>query len=201
MKKNEFLAKLRTKLRGLDNDSIDEITYDYEEHFSVGKEKGKNEEEIAESLGNPETIAAQYKYENALMTAKTSRRPIHLIKAILAGLALGLFNLIFVLGFYIAIVATLFAFFMASLAIAFSGGAMLFQVFLPFNLSLLGIPFLIEGLAGRITLFSLGIGTMALGLLLIIGVIKLGQLLFSLTLKYLQANISIVKKAGEDNAT
>lgn len=37
-----------------------DILYDYEEHFMVGKENGKTEEEICLELGNPKEIANNY---------------------------------------------------------------------------------------------------------------------------------------------
>lgn len=199
MSRNQFLSKLRDSLRGLDEDSLREIMYDYEEHFSIGMENGKTEDEISSSLGDPEAIAGQYRYENAVKNAQTSRRPVNLLKAILAGVGLGFFNLVFVLGIYIGIVASIFAFFVSSIAIGFSGGVMVLQSLIPFRLGWVSLPFMVDGIASKIVLFSFGIGTMGLGILLTIGFIKLGQLVYNLTLKYLQANISIIKKAGEYN--
>ncbi|QNO13897.1 DUF1700 domain-containing protein [Alkalicella caledoniensis] len=199
MNKNQFLSRLRDNLRGVDGDSLKEIMYDYEEHFTIGLENGKTEEEISASLGDPEAIAAQYKYENAVKTAETNRRPVNLLKAILAGVGLGFFNLVFVLGIYIGIVASIFAFFVSSIAIAFAGTVLIIQSFLPFTIGLVTVPFILEGLLPKAALFFFGLGTTALGLLMTVIFVKIGQGVYNLTLKYLQANISIIKKAGEFN--
>lgn len=61
MNKQEYLKELRKNLRGFSQEEIDDILYDYEEHFSIGLSTGKTEEEIAEELGNPRDIAEQYK--------------------------------------------------------------------------------------------------------------------------------------------
>ena len=60
MNKNSFLETLRSifkKARVADVESIIEV---YEEHFSVGHEKGLTDDEIIKSLGTPEEIYASY---------------------------------------------------------------------------------------------------------------------------------------------
>ena len=60
MNKNSFLDALRNifkKARVADVESIIEV---YEEHFSVGYEKGLTDSEIIKSLGTPEEIYASY---------------------------------------------------------------------------------------------------------------------------------------------
>ncbi len=69
MNKNEFLCQLENSLLRLSKSDRDDILLDYEEHFRAGAEKGMTEEEVAESLGNPGTIAEQY-LENLPADAK-----------------------------------------------------------------------------------------------------------------------------------
>lgn len=57
MKKVDYLNLLRFYLRELPEVIINDIIYDYEEHFINGFEEGKTEEEISEELGSPEEIA------------------------------------------------------------------------------------------------------------------------------------------------
>lgn len=199
MNKKQFLTLLNDSLRGMDEEALKEILYDYEEHFSIGLENGKTEEEISSALGDPRTIASQYKFENALKRAENTTRPLNLLRAILAGVGLGFFNLVFVLGLYIGVVVTIFAFFISSIAFAFSGIMMIVQSLLPFNLTWLSIPFATEGFLSKMALFSFGVGFTSLGILLIIFFGKVAQWVYKLTLKYLKANISIVKKAGESS--
>lgn len=199
MNKNKFLSILKESLRGIDQNSLKEIMYDYEEHFCIGIENGKTEEEISAALGDPRTIASQYKFDNALKVAESSKRPINLLKAILAGVGLGFFNLVFVFGLYMGVVATIFAFFVSSIAFAFSGVMLIIQSLLPFNIPWLSIPFATGGLLSKVALFSFGVGLTALGLLLTTLFWIIGQWVYKMTLKYLKANISIIKKAGEVN--
>ena len=53
MNKQEFLAILRANLYGMDVNTVKDILYDYEEHFRIGLENNKTEEEISKALGNP----------------------------------------------------------------------------------------------------------------------------------------------------
>lgn len=66
MTKNEYIKRLKEKLIHLPLDQVDDILYDYEEHFQIGIENGKTEDEIAIELGKPEMIAAQYRYSQVL---------------------------------------------------------------------------------------------------------------------------------------
>ncbi|QUI21012.1 DUF1700 domain-containing protein [Vallitalea pronyensis] len=60
MNKNEYLSKLDALLTVLTYDERKDIMYDYEEHFKAGLADGKTEEDIANELGDPQTLAAQY---------------------------------------------------------------------------------------------------------------------------------------------
>lgn len=60
MTKVEFLQQLYNYLSALDTNERNEIIQDFEEHFSVGTELGKSEEQICAELGSPYSCAAQY---------------------------------------------------------------------------------------------------------------------------------------------
>lgn len=72
--KQEYLKELRKNLRGFSQEEIDDILYDYEEHFSIGLSSGKTEEEIAEELGDPKDIAEQYKKAKGNPTIEETAR-------------------------------------------------------------------------------------------------------------------------------
>ena len=74
MTKQEYLKELRKNLRGFSQEEIDDILYDYEEHFSIGLSSGKTEEEIAEELGDPKDIAEQYKKAKGNPTIEETAR-------------------------------------------------------------------------------------------------------------------------------
>ena len=62
MNKREFLDLTRyyLKARDIGDEDIKEIVKDFEEHFNIGIEEGRTQEEICESLGNPKEIASTY---------------------------------------------------------------------------------------------------------------------------------------------
>lgn len=60
MTKTEFLQQLYNNLLPLSNDERNEIILDFEEHFSIGLESGKTEEQICAELGSPESCAVSY---------------------------------------------------------------------------------------------------------------------------------------------
>ncbi len=60
MNKKDYLDLLRYYLRDLPDIVVEDIVYDYEEHFNIGLAKGKTEEEIAKELGYPDDVAKEY---------------------------------------------------------------------------------------------------------------------------------------------
>ena len=60
MNKKEFLGSLRKKLENLPSHLVEDIIDDYIEHYELGKESGKNEEQISQELGSPDSIAQEY---------------------------------------------------------------------------------------------------------------------------------------------
>ncbi|MBK1811939.1 DUF1700 domain-containing protein [Clostridium sp. YIM B02505] len=60
MRKYEFMIEMERYLDKVSEAERKEILYDYEEHFRIGKENGKAEEEICMELGDPREIASSY---------------------------------------------------------------------------------------------------------------------------------------------
>ncbi|WP_297812041.1 DUF4097 family beta strand repeat-containing protein [uncultured Finegoldia sp.] len=56
MNKEQFMELLDYYFRNVDETTYSEIKNDYEEHFKIGLENGKTEEEISKELGNPREI-------------------------------------------------------------------------------------------------------------------------------------------------
>lgn len=65
MSKHEFMARLYNALASLSTQERDDILNDYEEHFRIGREMGKSEAEIVDSLGSPEELAASFTEDGA----------------------------------------------------------------------------------------------------------------------------------------
>jgi uncharacterized membrane protein len=185
----EFMEQLRNGLKGISEEEIEDILYDYEEHFDIGLSKGKTEEEIAKELGNPRNISKTYRASATITTAENNPSPRNLFKAILAAMALGFFNLVIVLGPFIAIVGLLFALYAISVGFIIGGvGSFFGTIAAPF------LPYRINVGMHPITSISFGIGLTALGVLIMIGSFYLTKLLYQGTLKYLKWNIDIIKR-------
>ena len=60
MKKNEYLAQLKSELKKNNAADMDEIILEYEQHFAFKMADGYSEEEIAAKLDVPSAIAAQF---------------------------------------------------------------------------------------------------------------------------------------------
>lgn len=61
MTKNEFLKILENGLKDFPQEELQDILYDYKEHFYNGEREGKTEEEIINELGDPYVIVNQYR--------------------------------------------------------------------------------------------------------------------------------------------
>lgn len=59
MNKIEYLNALKDALKNVDMKVMEEIVADYEEHFQVGLENGKSEEQICEELGSIEDLVKE----------------------------------------------------------------------------------------------------------------------------------------------
>ena len=75
MNKNEFLKQLEMCLAQLPQAERNEIMQDFEEHFAVGLESGKTEQQICEDLGSPQSCAEQYISEKKEAFQKPDGRP------------------------------------------------------------------------------------------------------------------------------
>lgn len=59
MKKEEYMSGLKKALEGFEEELVQEIVTDYEEHFRVGLERGRSEEELIEELGTAEDLVEE----------------------------------------------------------------------------------------------------------------------------------------------
>lgn len=60
MNREEYLKQLKAALKTLPEDELQDILYDYEEHFDIALSKGKSEEEISAELGDPKEVAKNH---------------------------------------------------------------------------------------------------------------------------------------------
>lgn len=181
MTKDKFMKRLEELLQGIPDKERKEILYDYEEHFLIGMENGKSEEEIAESLGTPKTIAKELKASYHITKAQSNVTASNVGRAVIATISLGFFNLVFVLGPFVAIVGVLIALW----AVAFS--LTVAPIALLFNFSnLVVFDNYIQQVFIAMTLIGLGV-------LLGIGMIYVTRWFMKGTLNYLQFNTKIIR--------
>ena len=96
MSRTLFIARLRQGLKGLSPAEIDDIVLDYEAHFSDAAQAGRDETEVAASLGDPLRLGGELSAETKLRRWETSRSPRTFVQAGLGLVGLQAFN-IFVL--------------------------------------------------------------------------------------------------------
>ncbi|MFC4617621.1 hypothetical protein ACFO4N_02630 [Camelliibacillus cellulosilyticus] len=180
MTKNDFLTELEQLLRKIPEDERRDILYDFEEHFRMAAADGKREEEIVALLGKPKTLAKELTADYLITNAKENRSAGNIARAVLAVIALGSFNLIFVLGPFVGIAAVIFALY----AVAFT--LLVVPVKLLFQMAWADGGQLLAGIFNM--MMSIG-----LGILLIIGLIYLTRWIYVLLIRYLQYNLRVVK--------
>ena len=127
MNKNTFIEILKKQLEDNKVLDIDDILFEYIEHFNYKLEDGYSEEEIGIKLGNPVFLASQYIESD--ISPKTNR-----FFLTITGLV---FSDFFLLSFYITFVAWIIVLFVFSIT-SLSIGVLLFT-----NLNIYGlIPYL-----------------------------------------------------------
>ena len=187
MNKKEFLGRLSELIKDIPEEEKKDILFDYEEHFRIGLEKGRKEEEIAVSLGDPKVIAKQSRVSCILKEAEKTTSVNNIMRAIFAAVGLGFFNLVIVLGPAIGLLGIFVALFAAAFAITVSGAAVLFGTLLgPVFAWNVYIPF------AAVVSIPLGIGLTALGLLSLIGTFYLTKFFYKLCISYLKMNLQII---------
>ncbi|SNT13339.1 Uncharacterized membrane protein [Bacillus sp. OK838] len=149
MNKEQFLKQLNESLTGLSLEEQEDILQDYEEYFAIGMEKGKTEQEISTSLGNPKQISKELLASYHLGQVQQSTSAGNVMRAVWAVIGLGFFNVVIVLGPFIALVgvviagwASAIAFILAPLGVFFNlavGNFQLFELFFALGLSGIGI--------------------------------------------------------------
>lgn len=197
MTKTEYIERLRRKLSHMPPAYREEILYDYEEHFDVGIDKGKSEDEIAIQLGLPESVAAQYRLEHAMRDSE-HRSSYRLLRAMLTGISLGFFNLVFVFGFYLGFLGVLLAFFLSAVAVVVAGITLGFTAVIGDIFPFVHIGFLdLTQPMARVFMAGGSIAIIGVGILLGLAAGMLGSAVFRWTRRYILGTIQIIRKAGE----
>lgn len=194
MIKEEYLERLSKLIRRMPKEYREDILSDYEEHFAIGVEKGRTEEEISEALGNPETVAKQFKIEYMIKKAEDKPSVGSMFEALFAAAGMGIFNLIFVLGPVMIIMAVILGLLGAGLAMIFSGIfttiSPLLQLIFP-NLHL--HPQVNNGIWDTLWIIGEGIGLMVVGIAIVVFMAYVTKWFYRLMIRYLKLNMKIIK--------
>jgi len=201
MTKQEFLDTLSEGLKNFPSNERNEILYDYEEHFRIGETSGKSDQKIISELGDPYMILSQYKSsydnnnfessksdyknnngssdnnyyydKNSYYTDSHKRRS----SSTAMNIILAILIIIAAIPVGSVLLSLLLALYSTALGFTVSGiGMMIGGVTGGLALSIISIPFSIPLSA----LVFIGIGTIALGLLIFLFSIWLTRLIFDL---------------------
>jgi len=187
MNKKEFMHKLSSYLRGIPEEDRQDVISDFEEHYKEGLAEGRSEEDIADSLGDPKSLANQLRASILVNKAEKITSVVNITRAVFATLGLGFFNLIFILGPFIAIAAIPVALFASAIAITATGitvfFASIFGPLFPHYFAVLINP--------AVAIFG-SIGFTCFGILVFVGVIYLAKLFYRLFVRYIKFNLRII---------
>ena len=98
MDKAAYIAIINENLADCSPQEVKETVEQIEEHFSVGLEMGKTEEEIINKLGDPVKVAKEIKAYNYISRVEEKVTFSNIFRAIIATLGMGFFNLVFIIG-------------------------------------------------------------------------------------------------------
>lgn len=190
MNRNDFLNILERSLGSMSQMEKNDVLYDYKEHFNAGLSEGETEEEICSKLGDPVSIAKQYRVDYIVKQADENRTAGNIVRAIFAALSLGFFNLIFIIPIFAGLIGVLAGLYGASIGIGISGVALFFGTLLqPAFTGWISIPDINPGI-----LVFTSFGLAGLGTLFTIGNIYVTKFFYVITMKYIKANIRIISK-------
>lgn len=193
MTQREFIDGMSRHLKRLTEEEKREILADYQEHFALGKEAGKTEEEIAVKLGDPRSLAKQYRAGTMVRRAEERHSVTNVLNVILAALALGMFNLIFVLPLFLAILGVLVGLLAASAGVALGGATAAILSIVALFVPGWSVPVLYAGIG-----FFAGIALAALGVLMGVGCFYVIKYAGIGLVKYVKFNIDVASGKKEE---
>ncbi len=189
MTRNEYLNKLRSYLDGLSESELREVLLDYEEHFNIGRDKGKTDDEISSELGSPkevaESIMSTINPEEQVNPNPASAGPADDgVKRFLIILLLLVLNIVFLAGPVVGVLGIIVGIFGAGIGFVVGGVGLM-----------IGAPFtsFVAGFApGMLTSLAFGISLSALGALVFILGIGLSKLFYRLASMYIEWNKKVI---------
>ncbi|WP_409276248.1 HAAS signaling domain-containing protein [Neobacillus sp. SCS-31] len=180
MNKKQFIAELNASLRRLPSYERQDILQDIEEYFEIGLEEGKTEEQLSASLGSPHQIAKELVATHRVEKVEETATAGNIFRAVWAVIGLGFFNLVIVLGPFVAIAGVIIAGWIAGVSFVASPILVLINVAIHPQIFELFDLFFSIGLAG-------------LGLFILIGMFFATRATTNGFVRYLKYNVRVVK--------
>ncbi|MBM7570545.1 HAAS signaling domain-containing protein [Aquibacillus albus] len=180
MTKKDFLKELDYRLRKVPQQKRKEIIDEYEEQFDIGFTEGKTEAEVAAALGIPKMIADDILADVDVQVIEKGNPTTSISRVIIAAIGLFFFNLIFLLGPVVAIIAVYLSFSAVGIAFSLTPLAWLVSIVLGQAANVLGEFFIV------LTVSSLGV-------LISIGMMYVGKGLIKGIGTYVKFNIRVIK--------
>ncbi|CAM3979441.1 DUF1700 domain-containing protein [Paenibacillus alkaliterrae] len=178
--RDSYMMELDHLLRVIPEPQRKEWLYDYYLHFEQAAQNGQSEEEAARELGDPRSIASELLLGYRVDQAETNNSFGKLSRAVFATVSLGLFNIIFILGPYLALAAILLALWATAVAIGVAGIGIVFES-------------LWNGTFSMAQALAVGLISSSITILLIVGLKSLTTSFYKMTLKYLKFNTRILR--------
>ncbi|MFJ5751254.1 DUF1700 domain-containing protein [Peribacillus frigoritolerans] len=178
MNKEQFLKQLNASLTRLSLEEREDILQDYEEYFEIGMEEGKSEQEISKSLGNPKQISKELMATYHLGQVEQTTSAGNVMRAVWAVIGLGFFNLVIVLGPFIALIGVVIAGWVSAIGFILAPLGALFNLVLS-NFQLFDLFF--------------ALGLCGIGIFIAMGMFVATSALTKGFIRYLKFNASLVK--------
>ncbi|OMF22211.1 hypothetical protein BK133_26970 [Paenibacillus sp. FSL H8-0548] len=182
--RDRYMLELEELLKVIPEVQRKDWLYDYYLHFQQAVENGQSEEDAARELGDPRLIANELLLSYRVDEAETNSSFGKLSKAVFATVSLGLFNIIFILGPYLALAAVILSLWVSALAIGLAGIGIAIE-------SVVNNTFTIP------QALTIALITSAITILLIVGLKALTAAFYKMTLKYLKFNTRIFRGSNK----
>lgn len=192
MNRERFLFELKRSLGKMEESEKRDILSDYEEHFRMGLAEGKGEEQIADSLGNPRILGKSYAIDSLLEEPKEGGgvTAASVLRAVFASISLTFFNVIVVLGPFLALVGVMIGLWATAVSLPLTG---IVIVLAPLAALIVPNLFSLASMSPAFLVFA-GIGIAALGVLAVIGMWKVSRMFVLVIAAYVKFNLRIVTR-------
>ncbi len=125
MKQQAFMSQLESSLAGLTQMDIEQILADYNEYFRAAAQVGRNEEEVAASLGDPQRLGRDLRVQKLYGQWQQKRTFGGLVRTVGAIARLGVLNFLLAIPFIIYLCVLTAGIFVSSAVVAGAMAALL----------------------------------------------------------------------------